>query len=596
MDERLDLWAATASELVWDEPYSAVHEPRPGHGRWFVGGRLNLATNLVDRHVATRADAPAFHWEGEPGDLRTVTYGELHREVLDLAGALAGLGLSAGDRVALYAGLLPESIITMLACGRLGATFCVLPAMLPADALAAMLADLQPKVLVTQDGAWRHGVVLPLKARADEALTAVSGIDHTIVIRRAGIDVAWYEGDRWLHDLVASRRPGATATTPPIASVEADAPALITYVANRRGRPVGAVHTAGRLLAYTRRMHTHGFGLGPDDVLWVPAEFTWIAAQTHGVLGPLAAGGTTLVYEGMLDTPTRERTWSMIERHRVHTLMVTPSVVRAVHRWAEAGPTPDQVASLRAILTAGEPLDEETRRWLHDDIGRGSLEVVNVWGQTELAGTAQIEPPLSKADWVPDAGLSVVDDEGRPVPAGEIGDLVLTHPWPGIAPRFHGDPGPGPGVDETRPGMFVTGDRARLGDDGHIELLGRSDRVMNISGQLVSALEIGDVLEEHPLVAQAVVVDRPNQRTGRAVVACVVPAAGVEPTIDFAADLRRHVHDLLGGLAQPQSVVFVDAFPELPVELLVAALESLCAGTPGVSHVAGEQIAAAAST
>lgn len=588
MADPLATWRRAAEDVRWDVGYDALHTPGDGHGTWFVEGRLNLATNLLDRHLEEHGDRPAIVWEGEPGDTASRTYAELHADVVATAAALHGLGVGLGDRVALYAGLTPEAVTVMLACARLGAVWCVLPAVLPVDALSARLQDLRPKVLVTQDGAWRHGVVLPLKARADEALTAVGSVEHTVVVRRAGIDVAWYEGDRWLHDLVADR-----ATDAPQPSVDANAPALVTHVANRRGRPTGVVHRAAGLLVYVRELHVRALGLGPGDTSWVPAEFGWIAAQTQGILGPLAAGGTALVYEGMLDTPHPDRTWELVERHDVDVLIATPSVARAVRRLAGARPDPARVGSLRAIVTAGEPLDDDTRRWLREDVGRGRLQVSDVWGQTELGGLVWMSPALDGTDDPPDPGLEIVDDEGAPLPPGRIGDLVLTRPWPASA-SAHDPDAPTPGVDPRRPGLYVTGDRARRRDDGGIEFLGRSDRVLNVSGQLVSATEVAATLEEHPLVAHAIVVDRPDRRTGRAVVACVVPGGDIGEPSAFAAELTAHVREMLGGLSQPRSVVLLDTWPTLEPDDLVRTLGTLCANVPPVSRLSARQVVAAA--
>jgi acetyl-CoA synthetase len=575
-------WEAAASRLHWAKPWSRVHDPKTG--RWFIDGELNLAVNLVHRHLEHRANATALLWEGEPGDRRTITYGQLQREVVDLAAAFAGLGVTVGDRVALYAGLIPETVVAMLACAHLGAAWSVLPAVLPEEALFERLADLDPTVLITQDGAWRHGVVLPLKARADEVLAARGGIEHTVVIRRAGIDVAWYEGDRWYHELVAAPRsgPGAKAAQLPPAAAAADNPAMITYVANRRGRPAGVVHPTAGLLVHCHEVHTGALGLSPQDVVWTATELGWIAGPTQGVIGPLSAGGTAVAYEGMLDTPTHGRVWDVVQRYRVHTLLITPSVARSLRRWDDVRATDDQVSSLRTIVTAGEAIDDETLAWLARDVGRDHVEVTNGWGQTELGGFAYFQPPLLGRRGLPDGGLAVVNAQGDRVAVGEEGDLVLTEPWPAASTAILNENGPRPGVDPDRPGLFVTGDRARQQVDGSIQFLGRSDRVINVSGQLVSAQEIRLALEEHPLVARAEVVDRPDPRTGRAVVATVAPVPGAVPSHELATDLRLQVHELLGGLAQPKTVAFIDTFPdELSDAELVRALQALCdAATP----------------
>lgn len=629
--EVLARWAAIADRLCWARRPDQVYAPAAGgHGHWFPGGELDLVTNAVDRHAAAHPDKPALHWEGEPGDRRTVTFGELRAEVDATAAAFAGLGIGRGDRVALHLGFLPEAVVAILACARLGALHAVLPAVLPAEAVALRLRDLRPRLLVTQDGAWRHGIVVPLKARADEALTAVAGVEHTVVVRRVGIDVSWYEGDCWWHELA---RPAGVRLSP--RPVPADHPYLVCYVANRRGSPTGLVHGTAGLLAFCLEMHEHGFGARPGEAFWVPAELGWAASQSHGILGPLAAGGTVVGYEGMLDTPHHGRAWEIIERYGVSGLVMTPSVARALRRWADHPPAPAQVASLRVIITAGEPIDEGTAGWLASAVGGGRVRVGNAWGLTELGGAVVVDPPITSLG-MPDLGLEVVDPAGRTLPAGEIGELVLTHPWPATAlrvldppeldlsrlwthpapeqqpapqpgvhtppeqqpapqPGMHALPEQQPGLDPSRPGMFVTGDRARRREDGGIEFLGRIDRVFSVSGQLVSATEIRSVLEEHPFVVRAEVVDRPDPRTGRAVVACVALAEGASATDALVHELCRHVHETLGGLAQPQVVAFVDRFPAgIAEDALHRALQALSLAAPRSLQLSEEQLAAAA--
>jgi acetyl-CoA synthetase len=594
----LSRWTAAGSRLRWSTPpRSTLGPPEDGaaHARWFPGGRLNVAVNCVHRHLEDRAGQVALHWEGEPGDRRTITYADLDREVTALADGLAGLGIGAGDRVALHVGLVPEAVVAMLACARLGAVHAILSAVLPADALIDRLLDLEPRLLITQDGAWRRGVVLPLKSRADEALTAVGSVEQTVVVRRAGIDVPWFEGDRWYHELVAAPRPGAQTGGVAPRAVPSTAPLLITYVANRRGRPTGVVHATGGLLAYCDELH-RTFAPDPGDVLWTPAELGWAASQTHGILGPLAAGGTAVLYEGMLDTPTHARAWDIVQRYRVSSLLATPSVTRALRHWVDAAPTPEQVASLSLIVTAGESIDPSTERWLRDDVGRGEVAVVNGWGQTELGGVVALQPD---PPWggLPRAGLEVVDPAGTAVPAGGDGDLVLLHPWPATTLGIHGVPEYVPGLDQARPGRYVTGDRARRRPDGTIEFLGRTDRVFSVSGQLVSATEVKQALEEHPFVRRAEVVDRPDPRTGRAVVGCVELTAEAGADAALATELRMHVHDLLGGLAEPATVAFVEAFPaDAGGDALVSALRGLCSATSAVQHLTQDQLAATLRT
>jgi acetyl-CoA synthetase len=588
----VERWERAATTLDWDHPpATTLGAPRAsGHPTWFPDGHLNLAVNAVHRHVGTRGGSVALHWEGEPGDRRSITYAQLHHEVVALADALSGLGIRAGDRVALHLGLLPEAVVALLACAHLGVTASVLPAVLPPDALSDRLSDLRPRVLVTQDGAWRHGVVLPLKQRADEALTAATDVEHTIVVRRTGIPVPWYDGDRWYDELVAAPRPGvATSHTPPV-PVPSDHPSVITYLANRGGRPQGVVHGTGGFATYCVEMQRTLST--PEAVVWVPAELGWLASQSHGLLGPLLAGATAVAYEGMLDTPTHRRAWEIIARYAVGTLLATPSVVRALRSWVGNAPTPEEVASLDRVVTAGEAIDASTDRWLRRALGHDRATVVNAWGQTELGGVVAVpaDPAIGET---PDAGLRVEDAAGDPRPVGTTGDLVLRLPWPGTALGVLAGDDVDPSVPRFRDGALVTGDLARRREDGSIELLGRSDRVFSVSGQLVSATEIKLALEEHPFVTRAEVVDRPDPSTGRAVVA-VVQTAEVAGDEALALELQVHVHDLLGGLSHPRNVLFVERFPTSEdAEGLVPALRALATTGPVVRHVTEAQLAAA---
>ncbi|HTC81001.1 MAG TPA: AMP-binding protein, partial [Acidimicrobiia bacterium] len=382
-------WEAAAAELTWARPWEAVYRPdRPG-GSWFVGGTLNAAANCLDRHLPERAGQVAIHWEGETGERRTITYGALHAEVVTFADALRGLGVEPGDRVGLHLGWIPETVVAMLACARIGAVHGVLPASLPADALADRLADLGPKVLVTQDGAYRHGLIVPSKSRADEALAAAAGVEATVVVRRVGVDVAWYEGDRWYHDLVAAPRPGSRKAALGSAAagggtgtgagarpgggeptaVPADHPLLILPLAHRRGRPTWIVHRTGGYLVAAATVHSRALTTGPDDVFWCAAEIAWIGGQSHGVYGPLACGATTVMSEGTLDVPTRSRAWQIIERYGVNALVTTPSVVRNLRQWVDTPPAEADLSSLRLIVTLGERIDPDTRDWLDFEVG-----------------------------------------------------------------------------------------------------------------------------------------------------------------------------------------------------------------------------------
>jgi acetyl-CoA synthetase len=604
--EALAGWEKAAEEIAWDRRWSAVYrDDRPG-GSWFADGMLNASVNCLDRHLPRRAEQVAIHWEGETGDRRTITYGALHAEVVSFADALRGLGVGRGDRLALHLGWLPETVVAMLACARLGAVHGALPASLPADTLADRLSDLAPKVLVTQDGALRHGLIVPSKNRADEALAAAGGVEATVVVRRVGVDVAWYEGDRWYHDLVAAPRPGTRrapdAAEEEVALVPADHPLLIVPLAHRRGRPTWIVHRTGGYLVAAATTHFRALTTRPDDVFWCAAEIAWIGGQSHGVYGPLAAGATTVMSEGTLDVPTRSRAWEIIERYGVNALVTTPSVVRNLRQWVDTPPARADLSSLRLIVTLGERIDPETRNWLDFEVGGGRAMIANAWGQTELAGLVAVTATPSDAAGVPagpvpDPGLEVFDADGRPVGSGDIGELVLLHPWPGAFLHAEGSPAPADSWWSPYPGAYATGDEARREPDGRLTVLGRRDPVVSISGQQVSLTEVVQILEEHPLLGAVEVIAVPDERRGQALCACVVLEPKAEAGEALARELCNHVHDALGGLARPRTVAFVEAFPpDLTADVRRRALRLLCTANPAEWFtVTAAQLAAAAT-
>jgi acetyl-CoA synthetase len=593
--ERLRRWEEAAEHLAWRRRWDAVYEPGGQGGRWFPGGRLNAAENCVERHLPTLGGKVAFYWEGEPGDRKTITYDELHTEVCAFAEALRGLGVKPGDRVALYMGIIPETVVAMLACARVGAVHAVMASALPADALADRLADVGAKVLVTQDGSWRHGVILPLKARADEAIPAAAVVEHTIVVRRIGIDVPWYEGDRWYDDVVARPRPGAISPIQPSEPIESSHPLLIAYIANRRGRPTGIVHGTGGFLTCVAAVHRDGLCEGRDDVLWMPSEIAWIGGQSSAIYGPLACGGTSVLFEGMLDTPTHARSWELIERYGVTTLATTPSVFRNLRRWADSPPNAEQLRSLRRVVTAGEPLEADLREWVHDEIAGASAVVADAWGQTELGGIVILSDRTGDSGDLPDPGPDVVDEHGSSVAPGVKGELVLREPWPGTFVGVENEASPAERPWHCYDGLYATGDSAVRKPEGGFLFLGRIDPVTSMSGQLVSLTEVRAALLEHPFVEDAEVVDPVDSLGAQTLGACVVladPTAG-DPAL--AQSLRDHLRERLGGLAQPRVVLFVHSFPpDVPEDGLRQALRMLCATDAVEAVVTAEQLRAAA--
>jgi acetyl-CoA synthetase len=582
-----DLWAEqwreVAADLQWMQPFHTLYSPDPPYGRWFEGGLINLSVNCVDRHAARSPATPAILWEGEPGDRRRLGYAELAAEVAGFAAALRGLGVKPGDRVALHLGWLPETVVAMLACARLGAVHTVVPTPLPVEALAERLEDFAPRLLITQDGAWRHGTILPLKARADEALAAVGGVEHTVVVRRTGVDIAWYAGDRWWHELPAEPDgPGAEPAALPAAHHLLAAP-----MATRGGRPVSALHGTANLLAAASAVHRHGLSRG--GVFWCAGDIAWLGTQVHGVYGPLSWGDTAVMFEGTLDVPHRDRAWEIVARYGVNTLLSSPSVMRRLRGWARRPPQAEAVASLRRVVTLGEALEADLAGWLATSIGPGGTEVGDAWGQIELGGIVNVDRPADPRRQ-PDPGFALLGEDGAPVKRGERGELVLRHPWAGTLRSLEGA-GAGDAVRHWRrfPDGYATGDIASLAEDAgatedeaardRLVFHGRLDEVVSVSGQMVSLTEVRDVLLSHPFVAEAEVCERPDARLGRSLAAAVVLIPGVAGDSALARDLLDAVREMLGGLARPRALGFAEAFPaELPAAARRAGLSVLLTG------------------
>lgn len=592
-------WVRAATLVDWSRDFDRVWEPGGIRGRWFPGGTLNVSTNCVDRHASAHPDRVAIRWEGELGDRRDITYAELLGEVSTLARALRSLGVTPGDVVALHLGWVPEVVVAMLACARIGAVHAVLPTPLPAEALADRLEGLRAKVLFTQDGAWRRGTVLPLKVRADEALTAVAGIEHTIVVRRTGIDVAWYEGDRWYHDLVAGGRSGTRRSGGEAVELPSEHPLLLMNLANRGGRPVVVTHAAANILVSAAAIQE--WGVGDGETVWCAGDVSWLGVLAHGVVGPLSRGVSAVMYEGTLDVPTHARAWEIMRRHGVTTLLTTPSVLRTMRGWAPAlGAKAHAPETLRRVVTFGESAEPALREWAATELGEGRVTVADGWGQVELGGIVALDRPLDPAA-LPDVGLEIVDGQGQPVDEGDAGELVLRRAWAGeMLPATGAVAAATDGHWTTLPGLYTTGDRVRRGADGALEYLGRTDQVVSLSGQLVSISEVKDLLLDHPFVKQADVIERRDHQGGRYLAAAVVLDPVMAPRGDLTAvarDLNETVRDNLGGLARPRMIIFVDRFgDELRGDERRRAVASLPIGdTPEPKSVTWTQILAAAA-
>jgi len=544
----------------------------------------------VSTVISRSAEQVAIFWEGEPGDRREITYRALHEEVVAVAGVLREMGVRVGDRVALHLGWLPEAVVAMLACARIGAEYTVIPVPLPVEALALRLDEFSPRVLFTQDGGWRHGAILPLKARADDALEATSSVEHTIVVRRTGVQVSWFEGDRWYHEVVARANPSGGVPE----DVPAEHVVAAVHMANRRGRPVAVRHGTANLAVSALAVHRHGLAQG--DVFLCAGDLAWLGAQAHGVFGPLLDGCAAVMYEGTLDVPAPDRTWSIIERYQVTSLLTSPSIVRSLRGWSLAAPEAS-TDSLRRVTLIGEPLEGDLRGWLSGVVGP-QVAVADGWGQVELGGIVAIDQPVAP-DLLPNPGFAVLDEHGEPVRSGQSGEWVMLGPWAGTMRAVHSAEGDPTASHWTgHPGLYATGDIARRSDSGALEFLGRTDEVVSVSGQLVSLTEVRRALIEQPFVLDAEVVERTDPRLGRSLAAVVVLHTDAPSDARTIRELQDAVRELLGGLSRPRAMLLLDRFGDgLDQVVRRKALAALAARSPSDSEpvrITWEQVLAAA--
>ncbi|WP_030612902.1 acetate--CoA ligase [Streptomyces sclerotialus] len=573
-DELTAFWAGQARRLHWETPWAEVLDWSDApFAQWFSGGRLNVAYNCVDRHVAEgHGDQVAFHWEGEPGDTRTITYSDLQREVCRTANALLSLGLTAGDRVAVQLPMIPEAVFAMLACARLGLPHSVVFGGFSPAALRSRIEDAEAKLLITADGQYRRGTAVPMKDGTDEATAHTPSIEHVLVVRRTGSDVAWTEGrDLWWHELVDAQPDQHEAT-----AFDAEHPLFLLYTSGTTGKPKGILHTTGGYLTQAAYTHRTVFDHRPgQDVYWCTADIGWITGHTYLVYGPLANRATSVLYEGTPHTPHEGRHFEIIQKYGVSIYYTAPTLIRSFMKWGEDIPARYDLSSLRVLGSVGEPINPEAWRWYREHLGAGRAPVVDTWWQTEtgaimispLPSQAGAKPPKPGSAQAPLPGTSVrvVDDQGVPVGKGESGYLVLDRPWPAMLRGIWGDE---ERFRETywsrfaRQGYYFAGDGARYDEDGDIWLLGRVDDVMNVSGHRISTAEVESALVSHPSVAEAAVVGAADATTGQAIVAFVVlrgSAAGAGT--DIAGPLRTHVAQEIGPIAKPRQITVV---PELP--------------------------------
>jgi acetyl-CoA synthetase len=569
--DRLAFWAQQAARLDWSEPFTQVLDwSGAPFARWFVDGRLNVAYNCVDRHVESgHGDQVAIRFEGEPGDRRDVTYAELQREVSRAAHALAELGVTAGDRIAIYMPMIPEAVVAMLACARVGAPHSVVFAGFSAEALRSRIDDAQATLVITADGQNRRGSAMPLKPAVDEAVAETPSVRHVLVVKRTGGDVEWTEGrDVWWHDIV-DRQPDTHSPE----AFDSEHPLFILYTSGTTGKPKGILHTSGGYLTQAAYTHSVVFDLKPDtDVYWCTADIGWVTGHSYIVYGPLANRVTQVIYEGTPDTPAKDRFWDIVERHRVSILYTAPTAIRTFMKWGDELPAAHDLSSLRLLGSVGEPINPEAWMWYRSVIGGDHCPIVDTWWQTETGGI-MISPlpgvtatkPGSAMRPLPGVGAAVVDDEGNPVGHGGGGYLVLTEPWPAMLRGIWGDDQRYVDTYWSRwPQYYFAGDGAKLDDDGAIWLLGRVDDVMNVSGHRISTTEVESALVSHPKVAEAAVVGAADEMTGQGIVAFVILRGGVDGQ-DGAAiqkELRDHVAHEIGPIAKPRQILVVAELPK----------------------------------
>ena len=557
-------WAAQASEVVsWDKPWNTICEWKSPYSKWFIGGELNVAYNCLDRHVeAGNGSKVAIHWEGEPGDTRTLTYAWLLDEVQKFSNVLKALGVQKGDRVNIYLPMIPEAVVAMLACARIGAAHSVVFGGFSSQALADRINDAEAKVLITADGGYRRGEVFPLKPQADEAVSSTPTIEHVVVVKRGGNAVTMHEGrDHWYHDLMAVAEPVCVAE--PMSSEQL---LFLLYTSGTTGKPKGIMHTTGGYLTHVTYTHKYVFDLHPEtDVYWCTADVGWITGHSYIVYGPLSNGATQVIYEGVPNYPENDRLWNIVEKYKVSIFYTAPTAIRTFMKWGVEEPQKHDLSSLRVIGSVGEPINPEAWMWYHENIGQGRCPVVDTWWQTETGGI-MISPlpgvtttkPGSATFPLPGIGAEVVDDKGNVITHGG-GYLTLTHPWPGMLRGIWGDP---ERFQETYwskfPGRYFAGDGAKLDDDGYLWLLGRVDDVMNVSGHRISTTEVESALVSHPSVAEAAVVGANDATTGQAIIAYVTLRGGASVSEN---DLRNHVAKEIGAIAKPKAIFFT---PDLP--------------------------------
>ena len=557
-------WAQQAAELLhWDQDWHTICEWDLPYAKWFIGGKLNVSYNCLDRHVlAGKGDKVAIHWEGEPGDTRTITYSQLLDEVQKFSNVLKSLGVNKGDRVNIYLPMIPEAAVAMLACARIGAAHSVVFGGFSSQALADRINDAEAKVLITADGGYRRGDVFALKPAADEAIANTPTIEHVVVVKRGGNEVNMVAGrDHWYHDLMSTADPMCAAE-----AMDSEQLLFLLYTSGTTGKPKGIMHTTGGYLTHVTYTHKYVFDLHPEtDVYWCTADVGWITGHSYIVYGPLSNGATQVIYEGVPNYPANDRLWSIVEKYGVTIFYTAPTAIRTFMKWGDEEPAKHNMSSLRLLGSVGEPINPEAWMWYRDTIGRSECPVVDTWWQTETGGI-MISPlpgattlkPGSATFPIPGVSAEVVDDAGNRVQHGG-GYLTLTRPWPGMLRGLWNDPERYQETYWSRfPGRYFAGDGAKLDAEGYLWLLGRVDDVMNVSGHRISTTEVESALVSHQAVAEAAVVGANDPTTGQAIIAYVTLRTGFDVS---ESDLRNHVAKEIGAIAKPKMIYFT---PELP--------------------------------
>jgi acetyl-CoA synthetase len=562
-------WAEAAGELEWFQPWTEVQSGDISHAKWFVGGKLNLSHNCVDRHAkGARKDKVALLWEGEPGEVRRVTYGELHQQVQRFANALKDLGIKKGDRVAIYMGMCPELAMAMLACARIGAVHSVIFGGFAAQAIVDRVNDSQCVAILTQDVSYRRGAEVRLKDIVDEAIDRCPSVKHVVVYRRSGNGAnakMKSERDLWLQDLMAR----ADANCPP-EWMDSEDLLYILYTSGTTGKPKGLVHTTGGYSVQSYLTTRYVFDMKDEDVYWCTADCGWVTGHSYVVYGPLQAGATVVMYEGAPNFPENDRFWKIIDDHKVTIFYTAPTAIRAFIKWGDHWVKKYSLASLRLLGTVGEPINPEAWMWYHREIGKERCPIVDTWWQTET-GTIMISPIPGAIPTKPGSATrpffgivpEVVTREGQRVPEGQGGLLVIRKPWPSMARTVYGDP---ERYQQTYfseiPGSYFTGDGARCDSDGYYWLMGRVDDVINVSGHRLGTMEVESALVAHSKVAEAAVVGRPDDLKGQAIVAFVTLEHGNEPSEELRQELRKWVAKEIGALARPDDLRFTQMLPK----------------------------------